>query len=113
MSNSSPAFGSGAAHAAKYYNQSSIAPEPQGVDSHAPQDRAPLRHHVQQAVEQYFVELEGESTTNLYQTILQEVEKPLLQVVLKQTQGNQSKTAKILGLNRGTLRKKMQQYDLM
>ena len=75
--------------------------------------RRPLRYHVQQAVEQYFVELEGESTTNLYQTILQEVEKPLLEVVLKQTQGNQSKTALILGLNRGTLRKKMEQYNLM
>lgn len=75
--------------------------------------RKPLHYHVQQAVEQYFVELEGENTTNLYQTILQEVERPLLEVVLKQAQGNQSKTAKILGLNRGTLRKKLQQYDLM
>lgn len=75
--------------------------------------RMPLRFHVQQAVEQYFVELEGETATNLYQTILQEVEKPLLEVVLEQTQGNQSKTAQILGLNRGTLRKKMQQYGLM
>lgn len=75
--------------------------------------RMPLRYHVQQAVEQYFIELEGEEATHLYQTILQEVERPLLEVVLKQTQGNQSKTAKILGLNRGTLRKKMQQYDLM
>lgn len=73
----------------------------------------PLRCHVQHAVEQYFKELEGEPTTNLYQTILQEVEKPLLEVVLSHTQGNQSKTALILGLNRGTLRKKMQQYDLM
>lgn len=75
--------------------------------------RMPLRFHVQQAVEQYFVELEGETATNLYQTILHEVEKPLLEVVLEQTQGNQSKTAQILGLNRGTLRKKMQQYGLM
>lgn len=77
------------------------------------EERIPLRYHVQQAVEQYFVELEGETATNLYQTILQEVEKPLLEVVLEQTQGNQSKTALILGLNRGTLRKKMQQYGLM
>ena len=75
--------------------------------------RKPLHYHVQQAVEQYFIELEGENTTNLYQTILQEVERPLLEVVFKHAQGNQSKTAKILGLNRGTLRKKLQQYDLM
>ncbi|WP_296403732.1 DNA-binding transcriptional regulator Fis [Psychrobacter sp.] len=78
-----------------------------------PINRMPLRYHVQQAVEQYFIELEGETTTNLYHTILQEIEKPLLQVVLDQTQGNQSKTALILGLNRGTLRKKMEQYGLM
>ena len=77
------------------------------------EERMPLRYHVQQAVEQYFVELEGATATHLYQTILQEVEKPLLEVVLEQTQGNQSKTALILGLNRGTLRKKMQQYGLM
>ncbi|PNK59978.1 helix-turn-helix domain-containing protein [Psychrobacter sp. FDAARGOS_221] len=75
--------------------------------------RAPLRQHVQHAVEQYFIELEGQTPTNLYQTILQEVEKPLLEVVLAQTDGNQSKTALILGLNRGTLRKKMQLYGLM
>lgn len=81
--------------------------------ANASEGRMPLRFHVQQAVEQYFVELEGETATNLYQTILQEVEKPLLEVVLEQTQGNQSKTAQILGLNRGTLRKKMQQYGLM
>ena len=78
-----------------------------------PEARLPLRCHVQQAAELYFKELEGEKATNLYQTILQEVEKPLLEVVLNHTQGNQSKTAQILGLNRGTLRKKMQQYDLM
>ena len=40
--------------------------------------RMPLRFHVQQAVEQYFVELEGETATNRYQTILQEVEKPFI-----------------------------------
>ncbi|WP_051086866.1 helix-turn-helix domain-containing protein [Psychrobacter lutiphocae] len=73
----------------------------------------PLHQHVQLAVEQYFAELEGELPINLYQTILQEVEKPLLEVVLAQSEGNQSKAATILGLNRGTLRKKMQLYGLM
>lgn len=81
------------------------------VESMVP--RQPLRQHVQFAVEQYFAELEGEMPTYLYDTFLQELEMPLLTVVLEQTQGNQSKAAKILGLNRGTLRKKMQQYGLM
>ncbi len=72
-----------------------------------------ISNTVEQAVRHYFSVLNGEETTNLYQVILQEVEKPLLTVVLEQTGGNQSKCAKILGLNRGTLRKKLIQYDLI
>ena len=73
----------------------------------------PLRIYVEHAVRQYFAELDGEQPHNLYELVLQEVEKPLLSVVLENTRGNQSKTAQILGLNRGTLRKKMQQYGLI
>lgn len=73
----------------------------------------PLQTQVKRVVEQYFEALEGQLPTNLYDTVLQEVEKPLLEVVLKQTKGNQSKTAKILGLSRITLRKKMARYGLM
>ncbi len=68
---------------------------------------------VEQAVRHYFDLLNGEQTTNLYQVILHEVEKPLLTVVLEQTGGNQSKCAEILGLNRGTLRKKLIQHNLI
>ena len=73
----------------------------------------PLRIYVEHAVRQYFSELEGEQPHNLYELVLQEVEKPLLSVVLENTRGNQSKSAQILGLNRGTLRKKMQHYGLI
>ncbi|WP_230656982.1 DNA-binding transcriptional regulator Fis [Psychrobacter sp. I-STPA10] len=73
----------------------------------------PLRIYVEHAVRQYFAELEGEQPHDLYELVLQEVEKPLLAVVLENTRGNQSKTAQILGLNRGTLRKKMQNYGLI
>ena len=73
----------------------------------------PLQTQVKRVVEQYFEALEGQLPTNLYDTVLQEVEKPLLEVVLKQTKGNQSKTAKILGLSRITLRKKMARYGLI
>ncbi len=75
--------------------------------------QASISETVAQAVRQYFELLDGEQTTNLYQIILHEVEKPLLAVVLEQTGGNQSKSAEILGLNRGTLRKKLIQYDLI
>ena len=73
----------------------------------------PLSGHVEHAVRQYFAALDGEASSNLYELILSEVEKPLLTVVLEYTQGNQSKCAKILGLNRGTLRTKLKTYHLL
>ena len=68
---------------------------------------------VKNSIEQYFENLGGHETINLYELVLKEVEVPLLTVVLEQTKNNQSKAAKILGLNRGTLRKKLKQCDLI
>ncbi len=48
----------------------------------------------------------------LYQTLLAEVEPPLIEEVLRYTQGNQSRTAKILGITRNTLRSKLNRYDI-
>jgi Fis family transcriptional regulator len=61
----------------------------------------------------FFVNLGGQSTVNLYDLVMTEVETPLLMAVLEYTKNNQSKAAEILGLNRGTLRKKLKQYDLL
>lgn len=72
-----------------------------------------LSEHVELAVRQYFSTLDGEESSNLYELILSEIEKPLLSVVLEYTQGNQSRCAKILGLNRGTLRTKLKTYHLI
>lgn len=77
------------------------------------QKAAPLRDHVERVVRDYFANLEGEVPSDVYELILQEVELPLLTVVLEKTRGNQSKSAQILGLNRGTLRKKLKKYHLM
>lgn len=74
---------------------------------------APLRVHVERAVREYFATLGDELPTGLYDLILREVELPLLTVALEQSRGNQSKCAHILGLNRGTLRKKLKTYHLM
>lgn len=74
---------------------------------------APLRVHVERVVRDYFSALGEDMPTDLYDLILREVELPLLTVTLEQTRGNQSKCAQILGLNRGTLRKKLKTYDLM
>lgn len=73
----------------------------------------PLHIHVEHAVRQYFNALGDELPTDLYELILRQVELPLLTVVLEQSRGNQSKCAQILGLNRGTLRKKLKTYGLM
>ena len=72
-----------------------------------------LRESVQQSVEQYFKNLDGAPAGNLYNLVLDEVEEPLLKAVLAYTKGNQSKAAIILGLSRGTLRKKMKKYGLL
>ena len=61
----------------------------------------------------YFNQLEGEPVSELYQMVLAEMEIPLLEKVLEYTRGNQTKAAELLGLNRGTLRKKLKQYGLL
>jgi len=50
--------------------------------------------------------------TGLYDRILQEIERPLLSIALAECQGNQLRTAELLGLNRNTLRKKIRDLGL-
>ena len=71
-----------------------------------------LRHQVEQALQLYFTQLDGNQPSNLYKMVLKEVEVPLLKAVLKYTRGNQCKAAEILRISRGTLRKKMEMYDI-
>ena len=75
-------------------------------------DALSLQESVNQSLQQYITTLDGQTPANLYSLVLAEVEKPLLEMVLKLTNGNQSKAAIILGISRGTLRKKMAIYDL-
>lgn len=72
-----------------------------------------LRDHVADAMQQYFQDLDGQDTKELYALVMAEVEPPLLEAAMKYTRNNQSKTAALLGLNRGTLRKKLKQYNLL
>lgn len=71
-----------------------------------------LREHVKTVLTQYFQQLEDLNVVDLYDLVLGEIEPPLLEVVMKQVGGNQSKAAILLGLNRGTLRKKLKQYQI-
>ncbi len=72
----------------------------------------PLSDHTQEALETYFETLNGHDPGKLYDLVLSEVERPLFKTVLDFTSGNQSRAADILGMNRGTLRKKLRFYGL-
>ncbi|MGB2287204.1 MAG: DNA-binding transcriptional regulator Fis [Porticoccaceae bacterium] len=72
-----------------------------------------LRYSVAEAMQRYFSDLDGQDTQDLYNLVMAEVEPPLLQAAMNYTKQNQSKTAELLGLNRGTLRKKLKQYNLL
>ena len=67
-----------------------------------------LRDYVEQSLDDYFTNLDGHKPANLYDMVLQEIEAPLIKSVLKYTDQNQSIAAAILGISRGTLRKKIQ-----
>ncbi|HKT71518.1 MAG TPA: DNA-binding transcriptional regulator Fis [Steroidobacteraceae bacterium] len=72
----------------------------------------PLRNHAERALSDYFTSLNGHKPAHLYDLVLREVEEPLFRVVLDYAEGNQSRAAGILGINRGTLRKKLKQFGL-
>src|SRR5215472_1824666 len=72
----------------------------------------PLRNHAERALSDYYMSLSGHRPAHLYDLVLREVEEPLFRVVLDYAQGNQSRAAGILGINRGTLRKKLKQFGL-
>lgn len=72
-----------------------------------------LRDCVEQAMDNYFKHLDGQPVTEVYDMVLAEVEAPMLEIVMKYTRHNQTKAAQVLGLNRGTLRKKLKQYGLL
>ena len=71
-----------------------------------------LREAVDLFVRRYLDEMDGEMSTDFYDLVLSEVEDPLLQAVMEYTRGNQTRAATMLGLNRGTLRKKLKRYDI-
>jgi Fis family transcriptional regulator len=72
-----------------------------------------LRDSVSIALKNYFAHLDGQNVTNVYDMVLSEVEAPLLEEVMKHVRDNQTKASVLLGLNRGTLRKKLKQYGMI
>ena len=76
------------------------------------EDRKSLKYQVGLALRRYFKELDGNKATNVFEMVIKEVEKPMLEEVMKFCNGNKSKASKILGINRVTLRTKLKQYNI-
>ena len=76
------------------------------------QAQKPLRDSVKQAVNKYLKQLDNANIDNLYEMVLAEVEVLLLEEVMTYTRGNQTRAAIMMGINRGTLRKKLKQYGM-
>jgi Fis family transcriptional regulator len=68
---------------------------------------------VRDTLEQYFKDLRGVEPHSMHEMFLSTVEKPLLDVVLRHADGNQSKAAEWLGINRNTLRRKLVEHRLI
>ena len=77
------------------------------------QDTQTLRDSVEKTMANYFAHLDGQDVTDIYNMVISEVEAPLLEIVMTYVKSNQTRAATMLGLNRGTLRKKLKQYDLL
>lgn len=81
--------------------------------SEHPIDENEMARYVRLALSEYFQHLDGEQpSSDLYDMVMHCVEKPLLEMVLAHVGGKQTKAAEILGINRNTLRKKMQQHGI-
>ena len=84
--------------------------QPDNPPSPPPPQR--LSDCVSAALERYLNDLDGTLPRALYDLVITEVERPLLQIALREAANNQTRAAAILGLNRGTLRKKLKQHGL-
>jgi len=72
----------------------------------------PLRSQAEEALQCYFETLNGHKPAGLYDLVMREGEEPLFKVVMSHVEGNQSRAATILGINRGTLRKKLKEFGI-
>ena len=68
---------------------------------------------VTRSLERYFRDLEGTQPNSIYEMVIQAVERPMLEVVMREAHGNQLRASEMLGINRNTLRKKLQQHGML
>ena len=65
------------------------------------------------SLEKYFRDLDGQVPSGIYDMVIQAVERPLLEVVMREASGNQVRASEMLGINRNTLRKKLLIHGLL
>lgn len=94
------------------FNQNVTSPFITNAHVQTQEKPQPLSNAVQKAVANYLQQLNGHDVNDLYELVLSELEKPLLEEVMKYTRGNQTRAANLMGINRGTLRKKLKQYGM-
>ncbi|QOL26159.1 DNA-binding transcriptional regulator Fis [Thalassotalea sp. LPB0316] len=75
-------------------------------------ESSPLRTQAKMAISNYLSQLNGNDVDDMYELVLSEIEAPMLEEVMKYTRGNQTRAANLLGINRGTLRKKLKKYGM-
>ncbi len=80
------------------------------LDGH---DMPPLRDCVESALDHYFTHLDGHQVSGLFELVMGEVEAPLLAAVMRRAEGNLTRAAQMLGINRATLRRKLERYRLV
>lgn len=73
---------------------------------------SPLRTQAKIAIKNYLSQLNGNDVDDMYDLVLSEIEAPMLEEVMQYTRGNQTRAANLLGINRGTLRKKLKKYGM-
>ena len=68
---------------------------------------------IRSSLEQYFKDLHGAEPNAVHDMVIAAVERPMLEVVMQHAEGNQSKAAEWLGINRNTLRRKLLDHKLL
>ena len=71
-----------------------------------------IAESVRRSLDRYFRDLDGAKPRAIYDMVLKNVEKPMLETVLDKADGNQTIAAQMLGINRNTLRKKIRELDI-
>ena len=114
-----PSSATAAAHSAEAAASAAKAgPPPRRVDGTLAQGAAPpqdasLGSAVERHLREYFFAHKADlPASGLYDLVLREVERPLIELSLGATRGNQIRAASLLGLNRNTLRKKIRDLDI-